>query len=231
MSTGLACEDSYLYRWRGLTQMRRSSDWVQFVIDLPMAAAPGTRFEYCNGASYLLSAILQANSGETAFSFAQEHLFRPLGIVDVDWESSPEGYSLGWSGLSMRPRDMAKIGLLYLDEGQWEGRQVVSEAWVEASTRSHIAATLQDGYGYQWWVDSTGIYMALGYGGQFIFVVPDKEMVVVFTSDLPEEAFYLPQQLLNDFIIPAAGSTAPLAQNPAGVAALRDLVASLAESR
>ena len=229
MSTGLECRDSYLYRWLGLNQMRRSQDWVQFMLDLPMAEEPGTRFEYCNGASFLLSAIIQETTGMNALAFANEHLFGPLGIIDVEWSSSPQGITIGWSDLHLTPHDMAKISYLYLNEGLWDGEQVVSAKWVEASTREHIAAkTLQDGYGYQWWIDDGGVYMALGYAGQFIFAVPDKDMVVVFVSDLQEQDFYVPQRLLTDFIIPAAKSATPLPDNPDGVALLESRAEALA---
>jgi CubicO group peptidase (beta-lactamase class C family) len=229
MSTGLECRDSYLYRWRGLQQMRQSDDWVQFMLDLPMAEEPGTRFEYCNGASFLLSAIIQETTDMSALAFANEHLFGPLGIIDVEWLSSPQGITIGWSDLHLTPHDMAKIGYLYLNEGRWDGEQVVSAEWVKASGREHISAgTLEDGYGYQWWVDDAGVYMALGYSGQYIVVVPDKGMVVVFVSDLEERDFYVPQELLNDFIIPAAKSASPLPDNPDGVALLESRTEALA---
>jgi CubicO group peptidase (beta-lactamase class C family) len=229
MATGLECRDSYLYRWRGLNRMKQSEDWVQFMLDLPMAEEPGTRFEYCNGASFLLSAIIQETTGMSALAFANEHLFNPLGITDVQWLSSPQGITIGWSDLHLTPHDMAKIGYLYLNEGWWDGKQVVSAEWVKASIREHISAkTLQDGYGYQWWIDDAGIYMALGYAGQYIVVVPDKDMVVVFVSDLPESDFYVPQGLLTDFIIPAAKSASPLPDNPEGMALLESRVEALA---
>lgn len=95
MATGLECRDSYLYRWRGLRQMEQSEDWVQFMLDLPMAEAPGSRFEYCNGASFLLSAIIQQTTGMTALAFAEEHLFGPLGITDVEWSANPQGIAIG----------------------------------------------------------------------------------------------------------------------------------------
>jgi len=228
MSTGLECRDSYLYRWRGLEQMTQSSDWVQFMLDLPMAEAPGSRFEYCNGASLLLSAIIRETTGKSALEFAEEHLFGSLGISDVEWSSNPQGITIGYSELRMLPQDMAKIGYLYLNEGQWDGEQVVSSGWVEASRRKHISATLEDGYGYQWWVDDSGTYMALGYAGQFIFVEPEKDMVVVFTSDLKERDFYIPQTLLNDFIIPAAKSSTALPDNFKGVALLKSRIEALA---
>lgn len=229
MATGLECRDSYLYRWRGLRQMERSKDWIQFMLDLPMAEEPGTRFEYCNGASFLLSAIIHETTGISALAFANEHLFGPLGITDVQWLANPQGITIGWSDLYMTPHDMAKIGYLYLNEGLWDGKQAVSSAWVEASTRKHISAkTLQDGYGYQWWVASPEIYMALGYSGQYIVVLPERAMVVVFVSDLSENDFYVPQTLLNDFIIPAAKSATPLPDNPDGVALLESRTEALA---
>jgi len=228
MSTGLECRDSYLYRWRGLKQMRQSQDWVQFMLDLPMAEEPGTRFEYCNGASFLLSAIIQETTGISASGFAEKHLFGPLGISDVEWSSNPQGVTIGWGELHMRPHDMAKIGYLYLNRGQWDRKQIVPSAWVEASTRKYISATLQDGYGYQWWVTDDGVYMALGYAGQFIFVMPEKDMVVVFTSDLEERDFYVPQRLLNDFIILAAESSTALPANPDGGALLEARIKALA---
>jgi CubicO group peptidase (beta-lactamase class C family) len=231
MATGLKCEDSYLYRWRGLNQMEQSEDWVQFMLDLPMAEQPGTRFEYCNGASFLLSAIVQETTGMNALAFANEHLFGPLGIIDVEWSSNPQGISIGWSDLHLTPHDMAKIGHLYLNEGWWDGEQVVSAEWVKASTREHISATLEDGYGYQWWIDDAalggGFYMALGYAGQFIFVIPDIDMVAVFVSDLSDNDFYVPQRLLTDFIIPAAKSATPLPDNPDGVTLLESRAEAL----
>jgi len=229
MATGLECRDSYLYRWRGLDQMRATDDWIQFMLDLPMAETPGSRFEYCNGASFLLSAIIQKSTGVTAQAFAEEHLFAPLGISDVEWPENPQGISIGWGGIEMRPRDMAKIGYLYLNEGRWDGEQIVPAEWVKTSTQKHIPATLQDGYGYQWWMADDGVYMALGYAGQYILVAPEKEMVVVFTGDLEERDFYTPQNLLNDFIIPAAKSSAPLPANPDGVAQLEAIIDALAK--
>jgi len=228
MASGLECRDSYLYRWRGLHEMERNDDWIQFMLDLPMAEPPGTRFEYCNGGSFLLSAIIQETTGMSAAEFAEEHLFGPLGISDVAWPSNPQGITIGWGDLRLRPHDMAKIGYLYLNEGRWDGEQIVPADWVATSTRKHISATLQDGYGYQWWVADNGVYMALGYAGQFIFVAPEEALVSVFTSELEERDFYVPQELLNDFIIPAAQSSTPLPANPDDVAALEASVKALA---
>jgi CubicO group peptidase (beta-lactamase class C family) len=200
--------------------MLASDDWVQFVLDLPMEDQPGSRFEYCNGGSFLLSAIIQETTGETALMYAEKNLFDPLGISDVDWPSNPDGISIGWGNLRMLPQDMAKIGYLYLNDGKWEDEQIVPSEWVSESTKKHIDATLQDGYGYQWWVDSPDVYMALGYAGQFIFVAPEINLVAVFTSNLPDDQFYTPQRLLDTFILPASVSSQPL---PSNQEALKDM--------
>ena len=139
--------------------MQQSEDWVQYVLDLPMAARPGLRFEYCNGVSHLLSAILQEATGMTAHAFARQHLFGPLGISDVEWPSSPRGINVGWGRSYMRPHDLAKLGQLYGDKGAWRGRQIVSSAWIAESTRRHTPATISDGYGYQTPVVAPGRYI------------------------------------------------------------------------
>lgn len=122
---------------------------------------------------------------------------------------------------------MAKIGYLYLKGGRWDGEQIVPSGWVRASTSKSISATLEDGYGYQWWVNDSGMYLALGYRGQFIFVIPEMEMVVVFTSSLEDTDFYVPQTLLNEFIKSAAISSNTLPDNPEGFALLESLIAEL----
>ena len=221
MTAGLNCRDSYLYRWDGLQLMRSSPDWVQFMLDLPMVENPGSNFEYCNGGSFLLSAILQEATGVNAFQFATEHLFKPLGISDVRWPSNPQGISIGYSDLELRPEDMAKIGFLYLNDGVWDGEQIVPSAWVHDSTQKYISATLQEGYGYQWWIDTSGIYMALGYGGQYIIVVPEEDLVVVFVSDLAEADFYVPDQFLHRYILPSIISSEPLPEDPRATTLLR----------
>jgi CubicO group peptidase (beta-lactamase class C family) len=198
------------------------------MLDLPMAEQPGTQFEYCNGGSFLLSVIVQETTGQTALDYAREHLFGPLGISDVAWPANPQGISIGWGEIRMRPHDMLKLGYLYLHRGCWEGEQVVPAEWVAVSTIKHIDGTLQDGYGYQWWVAEPDVYMALGYGGQYILVAPELDMVVVYTSRLAERDFYLPQRLLDRYIRPAVKSSSPLPGNAEGVALLESYVEDLA---
>jgi CubicO group peptidase (beta-lactamase class C family) len=231
MASGLDCRDSYLYRWQGLEELIASPDWVQHFLDLPMAHEPGTTFEYCNSGTYLLSKILEAATGMDTLDFAEQYLFEPLGITDWVWRTNPVGGALAWGGLELRPHDMAKIGYLYLHDGMWDGQQIVAPEWVTASTQESIhAGTLAPGYGYQWWVESDDpfIYGANGYAGQFIFVVPEQDMVVVFTSGLSESDFHVPKSLLRYNIVPAAESDTPLPANPDAVAALEAQIEILA---
>ena len=113
------------------------------------------------------------------------------------------GRNWGYSNLYMRPRDMAKIGYLFLNEGQWDGQQIVSKHWVLEATQHRIDGNICDGYGYQWWTDNDGYYLAIGYMGQFIFVIPEHDIVIVFTGGT-EETFDYAIQLPERFIIPAA---------------------------
>ena len=223
MATGLECRDSYLYQWEGLTEMRWSEDWVQYMIDLPLVEAPGTRFEYCNGASFLLTAIIQKTTGSTGLDFAKEHLFKPLGINDIYWPPNIHGQTIGWGRIHMRPRDMAKFGYLFLNNGRWDDRQIVSAEWVADSTQKHISATWMPGYGYQWWVMRPGNYAALGYRGQLIFVLKDSQMVVVFTSRLKQKDALIPAGILRGYIIPAVKSDRPLRENTKALNRLRSL--------
>jgi len=186
-------------------QMRQGKDWVKFVLDRPVREPPGSRFNYNSGGSHLLSAILQKATGVSAAAFARERLFEPLGISDLSWQPDPCDIIWGSSGIRMRPRDMARFGYLYLKGGDWEGQQVVPAGWVKASTVSHIEAGFGPGYGYQWWIDPEGIhYSARGRGGQRIFVIPDRDMVVVFTGSLGYlEMETLPESLVDSFVLRA----------------------------
>ncbi len=212
MSAGFEYRDSITDRWRNLEQLLEAKDWVQFMLDLPMAAPPGTIFNYSNGVSFLLSAIIQETTGMSAFEFAKVHLFSPLGIYDVEWLANPSGITTGYSGLRMRPRDMAKIGYLFLNDGRWDGAQIIPASWVAVSTREHISEPFWsgNGYGYQWWTTYDGVYSAQGYGGQIIFVIPEHELVVAFTGNLSVSDSNMPQMFLNSVIIPAAESSNPL---------------------
>lgn len=221
MATGLECRDSYKYKWQGLRKMRRSYDWTQYMLDLPMIDAPGLWFEYCNGATYLLSAIIQKRTGMRSLKFAIDNLFTPLGITEVKWEVNPQGIDVGYGRMWLKPHDMAKFGWLFLKKGKWNGKTIVSEKWVKAATRGYVDATIFDQYGYQWWVQNEDYYVAVGYAGQRIFVVPKHSMVVVFTSF---KSLLKPDMLMKKYVIQAVRSDSPLPFNIDANTRLNELV-------
>ena len=163
-----------------------SSDWVRFALMQPMVDVPGGRMLYSTGSSHLLSAILTKATGMSTLAFAKAALGGPLGIEIAPWQRDPQGIYLGGNEMPMRPREMLRIGELYLNGGRYNGRQVLSEDWVRESTTPRTTSRFSGReYGYGWWIRSLGstrVFYAWGYGGQFIFVVPSAETVVVATS-------------------------------------------------
>jgi CubicO group peptidase (beta-lactamase class C family) len=209
-------------------QMQATEDWAQFVLDRPMSSAPGTVWNYHEGGSHLLSVLVQEKSGMRTADFADQYLFGPLGIGPVRWGTDPDGVVYGGHWLHLRSRDMAKFGYLYLKDGVWDGRQVVPAGWVRASAEGRLKTDSYPYYGYQWWVSDDDDYTyAYGYGEQKIYVVPEKEMVVVITASIdPDELAWevCPEYLLEKLIIPAIRSRRPLRRNEEGEALLRQWV-------
>jgi CubicO group peptidase (beta-lactamase class C family) len=233
MTSGLDCHEN---PEPGEAFMQASLNWVQFMLDLPMAAQPGTEFNYCTGAVQVLSAILQGATGMSAREFANQNLFAPLGIGPISearWPSDPQGVTTGGYGLALTPGEMAKLGYLFLNQGQWDGETIVPAEWVAASTASHANQGDKKEYGYLWWIDPQGKwYAALGRAGQHIFVYPAENLVVVFTSDLPfsNDADLIPlQELLDQYILPAVKSSRSLPANPDGLARLKSGIQVLAQ--
>jgi len=199
MSAGLNwVEGDDVYR-----QMWQSGDWVKFVLDRRMVADPGADFNYSSGVSHVLSGIIQRGSGLLTQDFARERLFGPLGISDPHWDTDADGLAIGGWGLMLTPREMAKLGYLYLHEGVWDGQQIVPAEWVKASTTDHIETGGDLDYGYQWWVYPTGdAYTALGLDGQIIYVAPASALVVVFTAHNQDGSAPL-LDLIDTYILPA----------------------------
>ena len=237
MTPGLTCQD-LSSAGQGIYQ---AEDWVQYLLDLPVTDPPGSRWIYCNGAAHLLSAILQDATGMDARSYANTHLFKSLGIPKVpeqDWNTDPNGVTNGIAGLYLTPRDLAKYGYLYLMKGNWNGKQVVPYQWVEESTREHAyigpddyVGGLDRRFGYFWSIfPDLQYYGYLGMAGQELYVVPEKNMVIVFSGalQLGKEALLL--GLVNDHIIPAAVSDDPLPPNPQALSKLAALTQAVAGS-
>jgi CubicO group peptidase (beta-lactamase class C family) len=188
-----------------------SDDWTRAILD-GTARPAGEAFGHSDGGAHLLSAILVQATGQSVLSYARAKLFDPLGIktrpaveqlpagADISlykkaafaWPLDPQGRQLGWALLKLRPRDMAKIGMLYLNEGRWHGKQVVPAAWVRQSTVNQLGSVPTrsasgDGYGYLWWTgnaDGDPEYLAYGFGGQMIEVIPRRHLVIVVSTEL-----------------------------------------------
>ncbi len=179
-----------------------SQDWVQFVLDRPMVTEPGSQFNYNSGCSHVLSAIVADRSGMLTQQYAYERLFAPLGMSSVNWSVDSNGLAIGGWGLNITARDMAKFGYLYLNEGLWDGQQIVPAEWVQASTTPHADTGQTFDYGYQWWIyPEWGAYAAKGRYGQLIFVIPEHKMVVVFTARMDDDRPLI--ALIEDYIVPA----------------------------
>jgi CubicO group peptidase (beta-lactamase class C family) len=206
--------------------MVRSDDWIEFVLKRRIVQSPGKIFNYSSGLSLVLGAILKNKTGLYANEYAEKYLFGPLGISDFSWQQGPNGMvytSGGDRGLWLRPRDMAKIGLLFINKGNWKGQQIVSSEWVNESTKPHVNAFFAGSeYGYQWWRGektignrSIGVFYAAGHGGQYIFVCPCLDLVAVFTSKVHGNPLDVarPQIMMVDHIIPAILSLSPSQKN------------------
>ena len=168
-------------------EMERSPDWVKFILDRPMSRAPGDAFSYNSGNAHLLSAIITKLTGMAALDYAKAKLFAPLGINGLYWRQDPQGISIGGLGLYLHPRDMAKIGYLYLRNGEWEGMQLLPSAWIykvtNATVNSHAPGEPELRYSNLFWaLPEKHVYMANGYHSQLIMVFPDLDIVAITAS-------------------------------------------------
>ena len=182
-TSGINASDTY--NWDA---WRNSDNWVDYVLSRGVTSRPGTVFNYFTGNTHLLAAIIEQATGQSLYDFGKEYLFAPLGMDSVSVSNDPQGIADGGNGFAMNVYDMAKFGQLYLNNGVWNGEQIISNQWIKDSTT--VQFTRSSGtadYGYQWWVRTFGnnnyhAYFAQGHFGQYIFVVPDLELVIVFTS-------------------------------------------------
>lgn len=202
--------DSCLFsRTAGCERFSENGDPLNFALRRPLASEPGTVFGYDSYSSHLLSVILSRATGMSAAKFAEKHLAPALGVTRYRWVADPQGHSRGGFGLQVTARDMAKLGTLYLRGGRWEDQQLIPAEFVEASVRKQTSGGWPwpswSHYGYQWWVlpaqNGPATYAANGFGGQYIYVVPSSDVVVVITSN-PREPRDT-SAVLRDYILPA----------------------------
>lgn len=165
-----------------------SDNWAEFQLDQPLEEQPGGRMVYSTGISHLLSVIITKATGTSTRNFANEHLFEPMNIRVGGWDRDPQGYYMGGNNLAMTPRDLLKIGQMMLDGGIWDGERIVSKQWVQDSFGTYTRSNFNPyDYGYMWWNRPVGayqVYFAWGFGGQYIFMIPELDATVVMTSTL-----------------------------------------------
>jgi CubicO group peptidase (beta-lactamase class C family) len=204
--------------------------WVQRFLGHPVPYKPGTHFLYNSPATYMLSAIVQKATGQTVLDYLQPRLFDPLGIERPTWVASPEGISAGAYGLNARTEDIAKLGLLYLRRGQWNGTRILSAAWVDEATArqtsngSNPASDWDQGYGYQFWRSRHG-YRGDGAFGQYMLVLPEQDAVIAITSGVRDMQAVM--NLVWDRLLPAMRDE-PLPDDAAGQRALEARLGTLA---
>jgi CubicO group peptidase (beta-lactamase class C family) len=221
MASGLPWNEDYPFDdlRNDLTAMVFSEDPIAYVLSKSTVAAPGAQFIYSSGTTNLLGEVVSRASDVTLWAYAEQHLFDPLEIDAYEWYPFPHAVDMAVasSTLYLRPRDMAKIGQTYLDGGTWRGNRVVSESWVAASINKVIDVPASEnpvpdylhGYGRQWWLGTfstgeTDFYTAAGWGGQFIIVIPEHEMVVVITAgDFDHPTYDALFGIVDDYILPA----------------------------
>lgn len=208
MTTGLRWVDFGVNN--SFEQIGAAVDSVAFILEEPLDTMPGEIFFYNTGSSHLLSAIIHNNSGTTTALYAEQYLFGPLGITDYQWPALQDGVNQGGWGMYMRPLDFIKLGQLFLDEGQWDGQPIISQAYVDEATAYQVSNNMGGGYGYQMWIDTNtfdvdDIAGARGYGGQDCLVLEDLHMAVVFTGniDYPAQMAADVTTLMNEHVIPS----------------------------
>jgi CubicO group peptidase (beta-lactamase class C family) len=193
MTTGLEWNEDYPYSDPRNTaaKMQGVPDWVKFTMDRPMSKEPGKSFQYNSGATLVLGHLFSKATGMDIEEYAVRHLFKPLGIDNFYWKRTPFGLADTQEGLYVSSRDMAKIAYLYLKQGVWEDKNIVPRAWVDASITPFVSVTDNRSveYGYSWWLlnyeykgQVRGAFAGIGFGGQYPIVIPELDLVIVFTG-------------------------------------------------
>jgi len=193
--------------------MENSDNWLQYILDRPMDKKPGTSYEYNDGSSVLLGKILSEATGIRADEWAKKKLFSPIGIHNFKWKITPKGEADTEGGLYLSTYDLARVAYLFLREGQWKGKQIISKEWIKKSVSAIVedinpgTERVNPGYGYQWYSTGKGessIYLGAGYGGQYIVVSPEFDIVMIFNSwSVHKKAKKSLYRALEEIIIPA----------------------------
>ena len=216
MTAGLQWDEwstSYDSPLNDLYKMRTSINPYQYLLDKPMEAMPGEKWVYNTGISDLLTEIVKRATGSNFLDYGVQNIFSPLKISRCFWETDYYGRYLGGSTLSLTTRDMAKFGYLFLNNGTWDGKTILSPGWVSESLRPVACPNISSGYGYQWWsYPELGVYYASGRHEQGIYISPELDLVVAITGSVSDDSasVYSPNNmLLNRYILPACRDFSP----------------------
>lgn len=239
MTSGLEWDESLTGYPKDFLEMERSADWVRFVLDRPVVREPGTAFQYNSGGTHVLSAILSKLTGRSAEAYGREKLFGPLGMEDVLWRHDPQGISGGGAGLFLQTRDMAKLGRLWLHDGVLGGKRTLPPGWLDDVRHATLPTDLGSAWRYAnlfWSSPTAGVYAALGYHRQVIMMIPDFDIVAVFTggdrfstaTGVPAIPKY-PLSRVIDPLKAAAVSNAALPADPVALALLADRTGEAAQ--
>jgi CubicO group peptidase (beta-lactamase class C family) len=199
-------------------RMDAASNPYRFALEQPVVAPPGEIWNYNSGATELVAAVVKKAAGKPVDEFARELLFEPLGIADVEWPKDAHGNVIAAGALRLRPRDLAKIGQLVLQRGNWRGTEVVPASWIDAATTPQINGFGTDFYGYFFWLGRSLVdrheirwAAAVGLGGQRLFIVPELDLVVAMNAGLyqsPVQAL-VALKALNQYVLKAAHRRSP----------------------
>lgn len=212
MRTGLACNDWVSSSVGNEDKMYETNDWAAFLLTKPMAYERGKHFSYCTGGVVLLGRVIAKLTGKPVPDFASERLFEPLGIEGARWDKTPTGHTDTGGHLRLRLQDLHTLGLLVRAGGKWEGEQLVSPKWLKAATSEQTRIyERRERYGYLWWLDGgsvkgkdVSLLYAHGNGGNFIFIVPELDLVAAFTGkNYGKRTQFIPNQLVAQKIVPA----------------------------
>ena len=197
MSSGLAWEGDNV----NMPELLESDDWIKYMLDLPMSHDPGKFFQYCTGHRILLDGILQNTTGLSAKEFAIKYILTPLEITNYYWKTYKQDIAIHGGDIRFRPIDLIKFGQLYLNEGVWNDKRIISKEWIRLSTSAHTKVNDRFNYGFQWWllhknnpvcttIKENDVFIAIGAGGQIIWIVPHLELVAVLTAagNSPQES-------------------------------------------
>lgn len=215
-------------------KLRNADQWAKAFLEHPVPHKPGTHFRYNTPATYMLSAIVQKVTGQTVLEYLKPRLFKPLGIADPRWDNSPEGISIGGYGLFLRTEDIAKFGQLYLQQGQWNGKQLLPKSWVAMATSKQVSngsdpdSDWNQGYGFQFWRCRHAAFRGDGKDGQFCIVLPEQDAVIAITANTGDLQGTL--NIVWDKLLPAFNNQV-LDENAEHAARLKAAISGLKASR